>query len=369
MKFLKKLFGFKDNQKQKETNKETNDNIETILESNNKPEVLYESKVRLVIGGDKELNAENAFNTMGISNENIKSRILEYYVWQSYSDLDPNFNCTMKLVRLDVQEKYKPDMDGETAIHMFFNQIKSEDIEENQETQLIDHPDLDKFKQVPWMTDLRLNNVAICLNAGFKPANSLPTQLNRSLRPTIEIAKRLNAIKALILWFMVSEESLNSNQILSYIKANDLKNFMTDEEKDFLNTSRNDEQIRNSIGWKFENTWPLAWYFGYKEPEFTGQMMSGEQIQIILKDFSCPLDQNIENWIKDKQTIAKKELIEKEDLFYCLHNAVRSSQMGRDTVPNNFDPIGNGGVIHERRHALTWMLSKETNWADTDLST
>ena len=34
-----------------------------------------------------------------------------------------------------------------------------------------------------------------------------------------------------------------------------------------------------------------------------------------------------------------------------------------------FDPMGNGGVIHERRHSLTWMLSKGINWEETDLST
>jgi hypothetical protein len=48
---------------------------------------------------------------------------------------------------------------------------------------------------------------------------------------------------------------------------------------------------------------------------------------------------------------------------------VRSAQLGGKTVPNNFDPIGNGGVIHERRHALTWMLSKGTTWDNTDVST
>ncbi|MEY3241707.1 MAG: hypothetical protein RIR11_3146 [Bacteroidota bacterium] len=56
-------------------------------------------------------------------------------------------------------------------------------------------------------------------------------------------------------------------------------------------------------------------------------------------------------------------------LFYCLHNAIRSAQCGDDTVPPGFDPISNGGVIHERRHSLTWMLSKGIEWDDTDLST
>lgn len=59
----------------------------------------------------------------------------------------------------------------------------------------------------------------------------------------------------------------------------------------------------------------------------------------------------------------------KEDLFYCLYHAVKSAQLGHDMVPTGFHPLGNGGVIQERRHSLTWMLSKETDWDATDLST
>jgi hypothetical protein len=228
---------------------------------------------------------------------------------------------------------------------------------------------LETYKKVPWMTDLRLNNLIICLNTGFKPASSLPTEFDRQLRPTIEIAQRLNAIKALVLWLMVPETNLESDRILHFINNNKLNDFMTEEEKNILEAPRDNEQMRNAIGWKFENAWSLAWYFGYKEPEINGQMMSGEQMQEILVDFSCPLDENISDWIKQKQTLSEKELIQKEDLFYCLHNAVRSAQFGKETVPNGFDPIGNGGVIHERRHSLTWMLSKGTTWDETDLST
>ncbi|WP_237274947.1 DUF4272 domain-containing protein [Tenacibaculum ovolyticum] len=251
----------------------------------------------------------------------------------------------------------------------FFNKIFGSKSEQESEQGSKNEDNLEPFKKVPWMTELRLNNISICLDSGFKPASSLPTEFERQIRPTIEIAQRLNAIKALILWLMVPEENLEADKILNFIDKNGLINFMDKEEKEILKVSRDDEQARNSIGWKFENAWSLAWYFGYKEPEITGQMMSGEQMQEILQDFSCPLNEIIEDWIKDKSTLSENKLIQKEDLFYCIHNAVRSAQMGRETVPNGFDPMGNGGVIHERRHSLTWMLSKGISWEETDLST
>lgn len=228
---------------------------------------------------------------------------------------------------------------------------------------------IQNYEQIPWMTDLRRETLSICLEAGFKPASSLPTEFDRQLRPSIEISKRLNAIKALVLWLMIPEENLSSEKILNFVNDNKLGEFITDDEKEILSSSRNDEDARSSIGWKFENAWSLAWYFGYKEPDIYGEMMSGEQMQEILMNYTCPLNENLTEWTERKETVSEENVIKKEDLFYCLHNAVRSAQLGSDTVPTNFDPIGNGGAIHERRHSLTWMLSKEIDWDETDLST
>ncbi len=373
MSFFKKLFGGKSKNKKDQRSKGKKPiDLETMLNGNDKPEILFKAKVVVAIGGDKEINDQNAFNTMGISDERIKQKILEHYVWQSFGqEMDfTNFTCPMQLVRLDVADKYKPEIDAETMAASFFQAMDEMESEESSEEQeMEEHPDLEKFKQVPWMTDLRLSNVSICLNAGFRPANSLPTEFDRKLRPTIEIAQRLNAIKALIFWLMIPEENLESERILNFVEKNDLTSFMEEEERNILKISRDDEQARSSLGWKFENAWSLAWYFGYKAPSITGEMMMGEQMQEILEEFTCPLDESIEEWINGKDTLSEEELIEKEDLFYCLHNAVRSTQYGRDTVPNGFDPMGNGGVIHERRHGLTWMLSEGKAWEETDLST
>jgi len=222
------------------------------------------------------------------------------------------------------------------------------------------------FKNIP---ETRQKSLAICSEAGFQPARSFPTGWDTKPRSSIEIAGRLHAIKAMVLWIMVPKENLPDSKILNFIDTNKLEQFMTDEELVIFRVSRDDEQLRNSIGWKFENACPLAWYFGYKELEIDGAMMSGEQMQEILMNFTCSMDDNLEVWTSQQTTQSKENLIQQEDLFYCLHNAARSAQMGADTVLNGFDPMANGGVIHERRHSLTWMLSAGTDWDDTDLST
>lgn len=112
------------------------------------------------------------------------------------------------------------------------------------------------------MTDLRLDNISTCLQAGFIPATSLPTTWERETRPKLEIAKRLNAIKAIVLWLMVPASDLPDEKVIHFVRNNGLEDSLTDKEKMVLEASRDDEQLRQAIGWKFENSWPLAWYFG-----------------------------------------------------------------------------------------------------------
>lgn len=116
----------------------------------------------------------------------------------------------------------------------FFKKLFGSEDKKESENSTNDKGGLEVYKKVPWMTDRRLKNVSICLEAGFKPASSLPTEFDRVLRPTIEIAARLNAIKALVLWLMVPQEHLPDERILNFVEGNNLKDAMTEEEKAIL---------------------------------------------------------------------------------------------------------------------------------------
>ena len=105
----------------------------------------------------------------------------------------------------------------------FFNKIFGSKPKKESELKSNNEGKLESYKKVSWMTDLRLENISICLDAGFKPASSLPTEFDRELRPSIEIAQRLNAIKALILWLMVPQESLENDKILVFIDKTTLR--------------------------------------------------------------------------------------------------------------------------------------------------
>ena len=131
------------------------------------------------------------------------------------------------------------------------------------------------------------------------------------------------------------------------------------------------EKHGDTIGWRMENLWPLAWVLGFsQEPSFSGELVGESVMKPLIDDFLPRWDSDPEAWIRQAKPRPTADIVALEDLFYCAHNAARSAQLGRAGVaPLGFDPIMNAGAIHERRHSLTWVLSPGIAWDDTDLST
>ncbi len=207
---------------------------------------------------------------------------------------------------------------------------------------------------------------------GFKVASSLPTCHERQMRPAIEIVGRLMAIKCLMGWVCIPKEMASNQQIQECISKNKLAKYLGDEEKEIFKLKRSQarEEHVDNIGWKFENAWPLAWILGYDEiPDFYGNRLDGDHIKALLIDYAPGMGADLTQWVSSQEIKPEFEVTLLEHTFYCVHNAVRSAQLGRDTVPEGFHPVIHGGVIHERRHALTWALSPGVKWDDTDLST
>lgn len=114
--------------------------------------------------------------------------------------------------------------------------------------------------------------------------------------------------------------------------------------------------------------WALAWVLGFEpEPALQG-FIEHPTIEALLGFLAVPDDDTAALLARAKMR-PLSEIDRVEDLFYCAHNAVRSAQLGHDTVPGGFHPLADGGGIHERRHSLSWVLSPVIEWENTDLST
>lgn len=205
---------------------------------------------------------------------------------------------------------------------------------------------------MPTMTR-REKNLATLKELGFKVAPSLPTKRDSEhLRPPLQIVERFFALQALFLWVAGDDKMTRP----------DVKKALTPEERSIYEMPRAKAKSlhQGTIGWRLENMWPLAWILGFDPcPPVSGEMIDGKTINAMLFDFE-PKKDNVRS---------ESDVLDLEDLFYCAHNAGRSAQLGGKTVPKGFHPIAGTGVIHERRHALTWATSPRVKWDDTDLST
>ncbi len=231
------------------------------------------------------------------------------------------------------------------------------------------------------MQSIRDANLAYLNKNGFKPATWMPLPSEPgtigedgfgggTLRPTSEIASRYCCHCAVFAWG--SAPPAFESAIAKFIADNRLSDHMTADENKILGLSKaaaTDEHA-GAVGWRLENMWSLAWILGLApEPSAITGQLSEEISGGMLDDFLPGFEVTVESIVESSNLQGVEEVIRVEDLFYLSHNAIRSGQLGESAVPADFDPIGDGGAIHERRHSLTWALSPGTSWNDTDLST
>ncbi len=225
---------------------------------------------------------------------------------------------------------------------------------------------------------IRQQSLQTLSKGGFHAADWLPTAGHRAnvpgkLRPIREVAQRLMALDALFTWASAPEDAVATDRLKAYVDRNDLRAHLTEEERAVLALSRESARAQHGagIGWRLENMWALAWVLGFDSPPdpMLGQVPDDISRAVVM-EFLPGLDASVDDLLKKAKPRTQQEVIALEDIFYCSHNAVRSAQTGSKTsIPADFDPVSDGGAIHERRHALTWAISPDTEWDETDLST
>lgn len=223
------------------------------------------------------------------------------------------------------------------------------------------------------MAAIRKRNAGRLRRAGFRFAQNLPTRKRRRLRSRAEIARRLAALSALVSYVCAPPDKVPTTRIRAMIRDHDLDESLTESEAAILRLRRATARNRHlhTIGWRMENMLVLAWVLGNKlAPRIDGAMLDGEELHQVVREFS-PLDSEACTRLLAAKTIRPFEKIaEMEDLFYCAHNAARNAAYkNEECLPPGFDDWLGLGVVQERRHALTWVLSAGTAWDATDLST
>jgi hypothetical protein len=218
---------------------------------------------------------------------------------------------------------------------------------------------------------LRERHVRLLARRGFRPAPGLPLKRTARLRPIGEIAARTLALDAVCAWVMEDPTETPNARIREYAERNRATKWMTATERAIFKLPKARARAHvDTIGWRLENQWALAWVLGFSPaPAVDGKEIPEKVFRALVLRFMPGLSATVEDLMAKAKPRAEKSVVELEDLFYLAHNAATSARLGGSTVPRGFDPVAGGGVIHERRHSLTWCLSPGVDWDDADLST
>ncbi|MEM1062602.1 MAG: DUF4272 domain-containing protein, partial [Planctomycetota bacterium] len=214
-------------------------------------------------------------------------------------------------------------------------------------------------------------NYKLLRQLGFRPAKWLGPWPSQNVRPAQEILARTMCLQAVTLWCSHGADQFSDKAISDFVEGNSLRESMTAEELDAISESRSESVslFGDTIGWKIENIWPLVWVLGGEPAPSVSSGMIDRDTTLGIFEFLPALDESMGTSLSKINLRSRREVVAMHDLFYYAHNAVREAQVGRPGVPKSFDPIADGGTVHERRHALTWCLSPGVSWDDTELST
>ena len=170
---------------------------------------------------------------------------------------------------------------------------------------------------------------------GFHPADSLPLpEMKTAVRPPDQVAARLmSPINALFTWVASSEDKAPTEDLRSYIARNGLRDWLTQGESVIIDLPRADahECHVDTIGWKLENMWALAWVIGFELAQTLDASQIGEEvIGKLFQEFLPSLDESTMDLLAKTVPRAVDEVVDGVPVLLCSQRRAK-----RPTRPEN----------------------------------
>ena len=211
----------------------------------------------------------------------------------------------------------------------------------------------DELKQ-----QIKAENDKLISEKGYRFNEWLPILETPEMRTVEEIRGRMSVMNALINIAFEAPTFLMKD----WIENNNLAQFLSDEEKEILDTENEDlsqEQV-NSLLWYLEALWSFMWLT---------EMIDGLEPEEHVDDSMASLLPNLEQG-ENNHKLESLQFLRHElevytmlDLYYRLHwYCVDERLNGREAKLNE-------GIIYERRKALEWAFNRESDWDNVEMST
>jgi hypothetical protein len=173
------------------------------------------------------------------------------------------------------------------------------------------------------------------------------------LRSRDEVLRRLVA-----LWAVVDKAYLGSeSQSTDYIVTHEMQSWLSHVELSFLLDEQPNEQDCIHFSWQLEALYFVAWCAGLIESSEVPSDQSS--VKEILDLFPVGLERP-DRLCEAIRIREKSEVLDRADLLYRLHWAVREAEL---TGAGELDGV-DGGVVQEWHRAVNWMINydSEDDW-------
>jgi len=152
---------------------------------------------------------------------------------------------------------------------------------------------------------------------------------------------------------------------LAWLRCNGHREWFTGGETEFLDNDigRIPKESIQRIEAQVECQWALAWVLGFIR-KLSFKSYCGDNLVHMFPNFK--IDESMEAFLARSKPKRRsiEEVIEMEDLAYCLHWGIVESRIQLKRAPGKVDPY----VIIERRRALSWVLG-DGPWDDMPMDT
>ncbi len=180
------------------------------------------------------------------------------------------------------------------------------------------------------------------------------------LRSPQEVAQR---VTILAITNLVAHDLLSSDEAQEYISHFKLWDFVTPNEKAFLDNPNEEQKLYES--WKGEGIWTLMWALGkVNRLGFPDEPCNLEKI--MYGDYPIGNNREPAEFLNSTHTIrSKSEILGAADFYYRLDWACVDARINNKPLE-----VVNQSVVYERHYALNWLINyMNQQWDDVSCDT
>jgi Domain of unknown function (DUF4272) len=200
------------------------------------------------------------------------------------------------------------------------------------------------------VSELKLRALGVPVNEHLPV---IEAECDVEVRSQEEVLRRLVA-----LWAVVDKAFLKSeSETAVYISSNEMESWLSKLEREFLFDDKPNERDAIHFSWQLEALYFVAWCAGLLECSEVPKVESSVKPILDLFPNGAERPERLRGAIRLR---SKREVLDRADILYRLHWAVRNGELNDSGAPDGID----SGVVQEWHRAVNWMTQydSEDDW-------